>query len=160
MQTRAIAARYLGCRGQRREFGVARDVDKQIIGHPATGRIVGIGRWNSYREQIGFGVGYRSRERALRAPITVEGVAIESDVLRQQAIIDYARIIHQAIEDGIDVRGYYWWSAWDNFEWHLGPTKRFGLYACDLHSKDRTPRLSAKIFADLAYSKTIPNGKN
>src|SRR5438477_610623 len=82
----AVPSSYLGCRDQRREFGVARDVDKQIIGHPATGRIVGIGRWNSYREQIGFGVGYRSRERALRAPITVEGVAIEADVLRQSLV--------------------------------------------------------------------------
>ena len=88
--------------------------------------------------------------------ITESGVCDESDVLRQQAIIDYARIIHKAIQDGIDIRGYYWWSAWDNFEWHLGPTKRFGLYACDLETKERTPRPSAKIFADMAHSKTIP----
>jgi beta-glucosidase len=79
--------------------------------------------------------------------ITENGVCDESDILRQQAIIDYATIIHKAIEDGIDIRGHYWWSTWDNFEWHLGPTKRFGLYSCDLVTKERTPRPSAAIFS-------------
>ncbi|MDZ7648229.1 MAG: family 1 glycosylhydrolase [Cytophagales bacterium] len=35
------------------------------------------------------------------------------------------------MKKGIDIRGYYHWSAWDNFEWNLGPTYRFGLYTCD-----------------------------
>lgn len=89
--------------------------------------------------------------------ITENGVCDESDVLRQQAIIDYARIVHKAIHDGIDIRGYYWWSTWDNFEWHLGPSKRFGLYACDLVTKERTPRPSAEIFSELAHKKAIPS---
>lgn len=88
--------------------------------------------------------------------ITENGVCDEKDDLRQRAILDYATIVHQAIEDGIDVRGYYWWSAWDNFEWHLGPTRRFGLYACDLETKARTPRPSASIYAALAHSRVIP----
>lgn len=88
--------------------------------------------------------------------ITENGVCDEKDTLRQKAIVDYAEIVHQAIADGIDIRGYYWWSAWDNFEWHLGPTKRFGLYACDLDTKERTPRPSAKVYAALAHSRTIP----
>lgn len=89
--------------------------------------------------------------------ITENGVCDEKDTLRQQAILDYAGIVHQAIADGIDIRGYYWWSAWDNFEWHLGPTKRFGLYACDLETKDRTPRASARLYAALAHTRTIPS---
>lgn len=88
--------------------------------------------------------------------ITENGVCDASDLLRQQAIIQYAAIVHKAIEDGIDIRGYYWWSAWDNFEWHLGPSKRFGLYACDLVTKDRTVRGSAEIFSALAHTRTIP----
>jgi beta-glucosidase len=87
--------------------------------------------------------------------ITENGVCDESDLLRQRAIIDYAKIVHQAIHDGIDIRGYYWWSAWDNFEWHLGPTRRFGLYACDPDTKVRTPRPSAAIYSQLAYSHVI-----
>ncbi len=87
--------------------------------------------------------------------ITENGVCDESDLLRQKAIVDYAKIVHRAIEDGIDIRGYYWWSTWDNFEWNLGPSMRFGLYSCDLETKDRTARPSAKIFAALAHSKLL-----
>ena len=88
--------------------------------------------------------------------ITENGVCDTSDLLRQQAIIDYAKIVYRAIQDGIDIRGYYWWSTWDNFEWHLGPSMKFGLYACDLVTKERSPRPSAEIYAALAHSKIIP----
>lgn len=87
--------------------------------------------------------------------ITESGVCDASDQLRQQAILDYARIIHDALADGIDVRGYFWWSTWDNFEWHLGPTRRFGLYECDLETKERRARPSAEVFRKLAHHKII-----
>ena len=96
--------------------------------------------WNKYKKPI---------------IITENGVADERDTLRQQAIVDYAKILHQALQDGIDVRGYYWWSAWDNFEWHLGPTKRFGLYECDIETKERRPRPSAAIFSKLAHVRIL-----
>lgn len=87
--------------------------------------------------------------------ITENGVCDASDDLRQRAILDYAKVLHEALKDGIDIRGYYWWSTWDNFEWHLGPTKRFGLYACDLETKDRTKRKSADTFSKLAHYRMI-----
>lgn len=87
--------------------------------------------------------------------ITENGICQETDELRQQSIFDYAKILHTALQDGIDIRGYFYWSTWDNFEWHLGPTKRFGLYACDLETKERTPRPSAEIFRKLAHFKMV-----
>ena len=96
--------------------------------------------WNRYKKPI---------------IITESGVCDESDELRQRAILDYAKILHQAIDDGIDIKGYYWWSSWDNFEWHLGPTKRFGLYECDIQTKERRKRKSAELFSKLAYSKSF-----
>jgi beta-glucosidase len=87
--------------------------------------------------------------------ITENGVCDESDFLRLQAIQDYAQIVHKAIKDGIDIKGYYFWSTWDNFEWHLGPTMRFGLYECDLKTMNRMRRPSGDLFASLAYSKKI-----
>ena len=96
--------------------------------------------WNKYKKPI---------------IICENGVCDESDELRQQAILDYAHIIKQALMDGIDIRGYYWWSAWDNFEWHLGPSKKFGLYECDMESKERRKRKSADIFSRLAHTKII-----
>jgi beta-glucosidase len=96
--------------------------------------------WNKYKKPI---------------IITENGVCDESDFLRLQAIQDYAAIIHKAIADGIDVRGYYFWSTWDNFEWHLGPSMRFGLYECDLKTKRRIPRPSAELYKQLAHKKQI-----
>ncbi len=87
--------------------------------------------------------------------ITENGVCENGDSLRQKAIVDYARIVHQALQDGIDIRGYFWWSTWDNFEWNLGPSKKFGLYECDFETKERKPRPSAEIFRRLAYYKMI-----
>lgn len=92
--------------------------------------------WNKYKKPI---------------IITENGVCDASDHLRQQAIADYARVLHQALQDGIDLRGYFWWSTWDNFEWHLGPSMKFGLYACDAETKERTKRPSADIFRRLAH---------
>jgi beta-glucosidase len=96
--------------------------------------------WNRYKKPI---------------IITENGVCDASDELRQKAIIDYAQILHNALQDGIDIRGYYWWSTWDNFEWHLGPTKKFGLYECDLETKERKKRKSADIFSKLAHQRSI-----
>lgn len=87
--------------------------------------------------------------------ITENGVCDESDFLRLQAIQDYASIIHKAIQDGIDIRGYYFWSTWDNFEWHLGPSMKFGLYECDPKTKRRLPKPSAELYRRLAHSNQI-----
>jgi beta-glucosidase len=87
--------------------------------------------------------------------ITENGVCDETDLLRLQAIQDYAQIVHGAIQDGIQIQGYYFWSTWDNFEWHLGPQMRFGLYECDLETRNRIRRPSGDLYASLAYSKRI-----
>ncbi len=96
--------------------------------------------WNKYKKPI---------------IITENGVCDESDFLRLQAIQDYAQITHQAIQDGIDIKGYYFWSTWDNFEWHLGPSMRFGLYECDPVTKERLRRPSGELYSRLAHSKKI-----
>jgi beta-glucosidase len=96
--------------------------------------------WNKYKKPI---------------IITESGVADSTDALRQQAIVDYAKILHEALQDGIDIRGYFWWSTWDNFEWNLGSAMRFGLYECNFETKDRTKRPSAEVFRKLAHYNMI-----
>lgn len=87
--------------------------------------------------------------------ITESGVADSTDELRQKAIGDYARILHESLQAGIDIKGYFWWSTWDNFEWNLGPSMKFGLYACNPETKDRIKRPSADSFRRLAHHKMI-----
>jgi hypothetical protein len=50
-----------------------------------------------------------------------------------------------AIADGVDVRGYYHWTLTDNFEWAEGFEAKFGLFACDPKTQERTMRPSAKV---------------
>ena len=87
--------------------------------------------------------------------ITENGICTNDDTKRVQAIHDYAKIVHEAIADGVDIRGYYYWSTWDNFEWNLGPTYKFGLYECDPKTKERKKRPSADIFSSLAHNQEI-----
>ncbi|MEV0666391.1 GH1 family beta-glucosidase [Actinomadura luteofluorescens] len=60
--------------------------------------------------------------------------------------IDYldghCRAVHRAIEDGVDVRGYFVWSLLDNFEWAEGFDQRFGLVHVDYATQRRTPKAS------------------
>ena len=55
-----------------------------------------------------------------------------------------------AQQDGVDVRGYFFWSLIDNYEWNHGMDLRFGLYAVDVESKTRTLRPIGEAYAQAA----------
>ena len=61
-----------------------------------------------------------------------------------------------AIADGIDVQGYYLWSLLDNFEWSYGYSKRFGIVRVDYQSQLRTPKDSARFYAEVVRANAVP----
>ncbi len=77
-----------------------------------------------------------------------------------QQRIDYLdghfRVARRAIDDGIDLRGYFVWSMLDNFEWAWGYAKRFGLIHVDYATLQRTPKASARWFARVTRANGLP----
>jgi len=77
---------------------------------------------------------------------------ILQDPLRVRYLGDHLRAAHRAIMNGVDLRGYFAWSLLDNFEWSAGYAKRFGLYHVDFATQRRTPKASAKFYAEVIGS--------
>ncbi len=65
---------------------------------------------------------------------------------------------HDAISDGVPLRGYFAWSLLDNFEWAWGYTRRFGLVYVDYLSQARTPKASALWYSDVIRRHGLPEG--
>ncbi len=111
--------------------------------------------WEYY--PAGLGETIRRYWNTFKLPIiiTENGICTSDDTRRVTAIQEYMKEIKRCMEEGVNIRGYYHWSTWDNFEWSLGPTYKFGLYECDQQTKERKKKPSAGIFSTLAYEKQI-----
>src|SRR5262249_11311484 len=59
----------------------------------------------------------------------------------------HLRAVHDAIRQGADVRGYFAWSLFDNFEWSFGYSKRFGIVHTNYETLERTPKASARFYS-------------
>jgi len=75
-----------------------------------------------------------------------------ADPLRVAYLDAHLRAAHAALAQGVDLRGYFVWSLFDNLEWASGYAKRFGLYQVDLVSQQRTPKASARYYAGVIRS--------
>lgn len=71
------------------------------------------------------------------------------DTRRIEFLDAYLSEAHRAIDEGVDLRGYFLWSLMDNFEWSSGFTRRFGLWHVDYATGARTPKSSAAWFSRL-----------
>ena len=74
------------------------------------------------------------------------------DPLRVAYLKSHIAAIGEAIAAGVDVRGYMLWSLFDNLEWSLGYTKRFGMVHVDFQSQTRTPKDSARFYSQVIAS--------
>jgi len=81
--------------------------------------------------------------------ITENGIADAGDELRKKFIPAALSAMERAMADGADVRGYFYWSLLDNFEWDKGYWLKFGLVAVDRITQKRTVRESAKLYSSL-----------
>jgi len=80
-------------------------------------------------------------------PVAEDGVV--EDSLRVAYLRKHIQAVHLGIAAGADVRGYFVWSLFDNFEWALGYSKRFGIVHIDYATQRRTLKASAKYYAQV-----------
>ena len=85
--------------------------------------------------------------RKYRRPIyvTENGIATTNESKRSRYLIAYLKEVYHAIQAGVDVRGYFYWSLVDNYEWEKGLHPRFGLAGVNYRSQRRTPRPAARL---------------
>ena len=84
--------------------------------------------------------------------ILENGIANATDEKRAEFIGDHVKYMKKAMEEGVDVRGYFYCSLLDNFEWDKGFWPRFGLVEVDHRTMERKIRPSA-----WEYKKIIQN---
>jgi beta-glucosidase len=68
----------------------------------------------------------------------------------------HVRAVHDAIQAGADVRGYFAWSLLDNFEWAMGYSQRFGLIHVDFDTQTRTVKDSGYFLGEVAKANALP----
>ncbi|NOZ85792.1 MAG: family 1 glycosylhydrolase [Deltaproteobacteria bacterium] len=98
---------------------------------------------------------FSSRWPDLPLVVTEAGLATLSGQRRAQHLVRTLQQIHRALEQGADVRGFYYWSLMDNFEWQEGYGPKFGLYSVDLDTCDRTATMGADVLSRIAGSRKV-----
>ncbi len=96
--------------------------------------------------------------------VTENGAAYNDVVAPDGAVHDAERVefleahlaaILDAIDQGVPVRGYFYWSLMDNFEWAWGYDKRFGIVRVDYDTQERTPKDSAIAYTRIIAGRTL-----
>jgi beta-glucosidase len=98
------------------------------------------GMWNALRWAHAFG---------LPIFVTENGVEDADDQLRPRYLASHVREVWRAVNFNWYVRGYFFWSLVDNFEWERGWTQRFGLWELDVDTQERKRRSSADFYAEI-----------
>ncbi len=87
--------------------------------------------------------------------VTENGIGTDKDDRRVEYVRRALNGVARCIRDGINVRGYCYWSLLDNYEWNSGYRPTFGLLAVDRKTQTRTEKPSAKWLGDVARANAI-----
>jgi beta-glucosidase len=107
-------------------------------------------QYEFWPEALEATIRYASRKTGLPIFVTENGIATDDDTRRVAYIERALRGVAACLHNGIDVRGYTYWSALDNFEWAAGYRPTFGLIAVNLRTQERTVKPSARWLGNVA----------
>jgi len=98
---------------------------------------------------------YANKIAGVPLMVTENGIGTQDDTRRvayyQRALLGVAN----ALGEGLDIRGYFAWSAFDNFEWMGGYIPKFGIIHIDRGTQVRTPKPSAYVLGEIARTNTL-----
>ena len=77
---------------------------------------------------------------------TENGIGTDDDNQRIKYITAALKGLQSCLDDGLDIRGYYYWSFLDNFEWIYGYKPRFGLIEVNRDTLERKSKESLKFY--------------
>ncbi|MDP1845341.1 MAG: glycoside hydrolase family 1 protein [Candidatus Moranbacteria bacterium] len=127
-------------------YGIAR-IDNEKTDHSDMG-------WEIYPEGIYHTLKYL-KKFDLPIYITENGIADARDKKRTKFINGHLCWIHKAIQEGADVKGYFYWSLMDNLELAEGFWPRFGLVEVDYETMERKIRPSAREYAKICKNNCL-----
>ena len=128
-----IDARQASMRGKRYDFAKMKMIDKDF-----------------YLEEFNPECIVANLTRLTDKPIyiTENGLSCNDDRFRIVFIAEYLAAVNEAMRLGADVRGYLYWSLFDNYEWgSYKPT--FGLYSVDRNTFERSAKPSAAFYREI-----------
>jgi len=88
--------------------------------------------------------------------VTENGIGTQDDAERVEYVERALAGVLACLADGLDVRGYLYWSLLDNFEWIFGYRPTFGLVAVDRETQVRAPKPSARWLGQVARANALP----
>lgn len=98
---------------------------------------------------------FAQRWPGLPMMVSESGIATEVGARRAENIVRALEQIEKARDEGADIRGFYYWSLTDNFEWAEGFEPRFGLYTVDYDNYTRSPTQGAEVLGEIAGARRI-----
>jgi beta-glucosidase len=87
--------------------------------------------------------------------VAENGIGTEDDTRRIEYVRRALQGVVNCLKDGLDIRGYTYWSAFDNYEWSLGYRPTFGLIAVNRETQERTVKPSARWLGAIARANSI-----
>ncbi len=99
-------------------------------------------------------------EYGLPVYVTENGSADAADDDRNRHLVRHLGAVERALADGVDVRGFFYWSLIDNYEWSHGYIYKFGLFTYEPVTMERTLRQSGRIYRRIARRNRIPRWVN
>lgn len=109
--------------------------------------------WDEYAQRAGAVLYVTENGAAFDDTLTDDGQV--KDAERVEYLRLHLGAVLDAAESGVDVRGFFYWSMFDNFEWAWGYDKRFGIVRVDYDTQQRTVKASGREYARIIADRAL-----